>query len=66
MVPPLWRRTARGIFHRMPRHVMNHVESEAPAELRLAEWLRVRASASPRRRRRLRSLLPVPHRPAFA
>jgi hypothetical protein len=50
----------------MPDHVMNYVESEAPAELTLIEWRRVRAAASPRRRRSLRSLLPVGHRPAFA
>jgi hypothetical protein len=51
----------------MPDHVMNYVESEAPAELTLVEWRRVRAAAaSPRRRRGLRSLLPVRRRPAFA
>jgi hypothetical protein len=50
----------------MPDHVMNYIESEAPAELTLVEWRRVRAAASPRRRRNLRSLLPVRRRPAFA
>jgi hypothetical protein len=50
----------------MPDHVMNYVESDAPAKLTLNEWRRVRAAASPRRRRRLRSPLPVGHRPAFA
>jgi hypothetical protein len=50
----------------MPDHVMNYVESEAPAEFTLVEWRRVRAAASPRRRRSLRGLLPVRRRPAFA
>jgi hypothetical protein len=50
----------------MPDHVMNYVESDAPAELTLIEWRRVRAAASPRRRRGLRSLLPARPRPAFA
>jgi hypothetical protein len=50
----------------MPDHVMNYVESEAPAGLTLVEWRRVRVAASPRRRRNLRSLLPVRRRPAFA
>jgi len=49
----------------MPDHVMNYVESDVPAGLTLVEWRRVRAAASPRRRRRLRSPLPV-RRPAFA
>jgi hypothetical protein len=50
----------------MPDHVMNYVESDAPAELTLREWRRVRAAAAPRRRRRLRTLLPVRRRPALA
>ena len=50
----------------MPDHVMNYVESDAPAKLTLIEWRRVRVAASPRRRRSLRSLLPVGRRPAFA
>ena len=50
----------------MPDHVMNYVESEAPAGLTLTEWRRDRDAASPRRRRNLRSLLPVRRRPAFA
>jgi len=66
MVAPLWRRTVRGTFHHMPDHVMNYVESEAPAELTLIEWRRARAAASPRRRRSLRSLLAVRPRAAFA
>ena len=49
----------------MPDHVMNYIECEAPAELTLVEWRRVRAAVSPRRRRSLRSLLPVRRRPAF-
>jgi hypothetical protein len=48
----------------MPDHVMNYVESDAPAELTLSEWRRVRASS--RRRRSLRSLLPVRPRLALA
>jgi hypothetical protein len=66
MLPPLYRRIVRGTFHPMPDHVMNYIESDAPAELTLVEWRRVRAAASPRRRRSLRSLLPVRPRPAFA
>jgi hypothetical protein len=50
----------------MPDHVMNYIESEAPAGLTPVEWRRVRAAASPRRRRSLRSLLAVPRRPALA
>jgi len=50
----------------MPDHVMNYVDSDLPAELPLLEWRRVRAAASPRRRRSVRSLLPVRRRPAFA
>jgi hypothetical protein len=51
----------------MPEHVMNYIESEAPVEFTLAEWRRVRAAASPRRRRRrLGDLLPAGRRPAFA
>jgi hypothetical protein len=50
----------------MPDHVMNYVESDAPAELTLREWRRARGDASPRRRRSLRSLLPVRRRLAFA
>jgi hypothetical protein len=50
----------------MPDHVMNYVESEAPAELTLVEWRRVRSAATPRHRRSVRSLLPVRRRPAFA
>jgi hypothetical protein len=50
----------------MPDHVMNYVESDAPAELTLREWRRVRAAASPRGRRSLRSLLPVRRRLAVA
>ena len=66
MLPPLWPWTGRGTVHLVPDHVMNYVESDAPAELTLVEWRRVRAAASPRRRRSLRSLLPVRRRPAFA
>jgi hypothetical protein len=47
----------------MPDHVMNYVETDAPAKLTLIQWRRVRAAAPPRRRR---SLLPVGRRPAFA
>jgi hypothetical protein len=47
----------------MPDHVMNYIQSDAPAKLTLIEWRRVRAAALPRRRR---SLLPVGRRPAFA
>jgi len=50
----------------MPDHVMNYIESDAPAELTLIEWRRVRTVASPRRRRSVRSLLAVRPRPAFA
>jgi hypothetical protein len=50
----------------MPDHVMNYVESDAPAELTLAEWRRVRTAPATRRRRSLRSLLPVRRPLAFA
>jgi hypothetical protein len=50
----------------MTNHVMNYVESDAPAGLTLIEWRRVRAAASSRRRRSLRSRLPLRRRPAFA
>jgi hypothetical protein len=50
----------------MPDHVMNYIESEAPAELTLVEWRRVRAAASPRRRRRFAGLLPGRIEPRFA
>jgi hypothetical protein len=50
----------------MPDHVMNYIESDAPAEVTLLEWRRARTAASPRRRRTVRSLLPVRRRPAFA
>jgi hypothetical protein len=66
VLPGLSRRTVRETFHGMPDHVMNYVESDAPAELTLVEWRRVRAAAATRRRRSLRSLLPVRHRVAFA
>jgi hypothetical protein len=66
MLAPLRRRAVRGTFHAMPDHVMNYIESEAAAGLTLVEWRRVRAAASPRRRRSLRSLLAVPRRPALA
>ena len=66
MLAPLWRQSARGTVHRMPDHVMNYIESDALAELTLSEWRRVRAAASPRRRRSLRSRLAVRPRLAFA
>jgi hypothetical protein len=66
MLAPRQRETVRGTFRSMPDHVMNYVESDAPAELTLVEWRRVRAGASTRRRRSLRSRLPVRRRPAFA
>jgi hypothetical protein len=50
----------------MPDYVMNYVESEPRAARTLVEGRRVRAAAAPRRRRSLRSLLPVRRRPAFA
>jgi hypothetical protein len=66
MLARLRRSAGRETFHPMPDHVMNYIESEAPAELTLIEWRRARAAASPRRRRSLRSLLPAYRRPAFA
>jgi hypothetical protein len=50
----------------MSDHVMNYIESEAPAELTLVEWRRVRASASPRRRGRFGGLLPGRIQPRLA
>ena len=67
VLPALLRRTFRETFHGMPDHVMNYVESDAPAELTLVlNWRRVRAAAATRRRRSLRSPPPVRHRVAFA
>ena len=44
----------------MPDHVMNYVESDAPAGLTLLEWRRTRALPEPRRRRGwLRTYVPV-------
>ena len=63
VLAPLWRWTRRESFHVMPDHVMNYIESETPAGLTLIEWRRVRAGASPRRRR---SLLAVRRRLTFA
>jgi hypothetical protein len=42
----------------MPDHVMNYIESEAPAELTLVQWRRARTSTRSRRLP-LRSLLPT-------
>jgi hypothetical protein len=66
MLAPLWPRTVAGMFPVMPDHVMNYVESDVPAGLTLVEWRRVRAAASPRRRRSLRDRLAVRRRFAFA
>jgi hypothetical protein len=50
----------------MPDHVMNYVESSAPADVTLVEWRRARVVASSRRRLRLRTLFTPRLRPAFA
>ena len=52
----------------MSEHLMNYVESDAPAGLTLAEWRRSRIAPRPRRRLRLRTFIPVryPARPAAA
>jgi hypothetical protein len=44
----------------MPARVMNYIESDAPAELTLAQWRRTRVTAPPPRRLRwVRTLFPV-------
>jgi hypothetical protein len=46
-------------------HVMNYIETEAPADMTLVEWSNSRVKAAPRRRLRLR-VNPPRIRPAFA
>jgi len=46
-------------------HVMNYIETEAPADMTLVAWSNSRVKAAPRRRLRLR-LAPPRIRPAFA
>jgi hypothetical protein len=46
-------------------HVMNYIETEAPADMTLVEWSNSRVKATPRRWPRLR-LTPPRVRPAFA
>ena len=44
----------------MPDHVMNYVESDAPAEMTLDQWRRTRLAPQPRRRLGwLRTYVPV-------
>jgi hypothetical protein len=50
----------------MPDHVMNYIESEAPAGVTLVDWRRARVTPSRRRRLRLRIFVPAPRPPAFA
>jgi hypothetical protein len=51
----------------MPDHVMNYVETAAPAGLTLVEWRQSRVDSSRRRRHRLRTAVFGGHRPpAFA
>jgi hypothetical protein len=46
-------------------HVMNYIETEAPADMTLVAWSNSRVKATPRRRPRLRIALPR-IRPAYA
>jgi len=46
-------------------HVMNYIETEAPADMTLVEWSNSRVKAAVRRRPRLR-VAPPRIRPAFA
>jgi hypothetical protein len=50
----------------MPEHVMNYVESEAPAELTLVQWRRTRVASAARRRSWLAPLRGVHRTPRFA
>jgi hypothetical protein len=50
----------------MPVHVMNYIESDAPAELTLVEWRRTRVATASRRRSWLGPLRPVRRAPRFA
>ena len=50
----------------MPVHVMNYIESDAPAELTLVEWRRTRVATTSRRRSWLGPLRPVRRAPRFA
>ena len=50
----------------MPDHVMNYIESEAPAGLTLVEWRRSRIAASSRRKRSVWGFLAGRRQPAFA
>jgi hypothetical protein len=43
----------------MSEHLMNYVESDAPAGLTLTEWRRSRMVPRPRRRLRLRTFIPA-------
>jgi hypothetical protein len=44
----------------MPDHVMNYVESDAPAGVTLVQWRRTQLAATPRRRLGwLRTFVPV-------
>lgn len=49
----------------MPDHVMNYLETEAPAELTLVQWRRSHVASSSRRQLALRILLPS-RRPRMA
>jgi hypothetical protein len=46
-------------------HVMNYIETEAPADMTLVAWSNSRIKTAPRRRLRLR-FAPPRIRPAFA
>lgn len=63
MAPPNGGRRA-GIVLAMG-HVMNYIETEAPADMTLVAWSNSRVKATPRRRLRLR-IAPPRISPAFA
>jgi hypothetical protein len=51
----------------MPDHVMNYVETAAPAGVTLVEWRQSHSTANRRRRQRLRTaVLGLRRPPAFA
>ena len=49
----------------MSAHVMNYIETDAPAGLTLGEWRRTRTVRRPRRKLGLRIFIPA-RTPAFA
>jgi len=49
----------------MSEHVMNYIQTDAPAGLTLADWRQTQTKRAPRKRLGLRIFIPA-RRPAFA